>query len=161
MKKAILGILLLGEFAFGVCRTFAQCDCSWDIFPDRRPTAYDELKKADVVFYGQIVEMRMLDQKPEDVSAGTYEIDIKFRVEKAWRKDLDELVTVREYRYGCIHGFGIADRWLVYARFDKDNYLRTGYCSLTKRADKNVENDFKEFEKNGAKQTKIIKVSRK
>ncbi len=162
MKSVIVSLLTFVILAFGVRYTFGQCDCAKDIDPKLGfATAYDELKSVDVVFYGQIVEVKMLDQKPEDVAAGNYEVGVKFRVEKAWRKDLDEFVTIREYRNHCLIGFDVTERWLVYGRFDKNNYLRTNSCTRTKRADKNVDKDFKEFEKNGEKQTKIIKPSRK
>jgi hypothetical protein len=133
---------------------------SGDIRGSRYATAYEELKNSDAVFYGQVVEMKMIDRKPVREGASNYEVEIKFRVENAWRRDLEEYITIREYSDGCGIGFGLADRWLVYAYLDDDKNLRAGYCTRTRAADRNVDKDFKDFEANGEKQTKIIKASR-
>ena len=74
---------------------------------------------------------------------------------------MDEYLTIREYSDGCLIGFSIASRWLVYAYLDDDKNFRTGYCTRTRVAYRNVDKDFKEFEEKGEKQTKIIKASRK
>jgi hypothetical protein len=165
MKKIIFGILFICAIAFGGQNTLAQCDCfgneSDDIRGSRYSTAYEELKNSDAVFYGQVVEMKMIDRKPAREGASNYEVEIKFRVEKAWRRDLSEFITLREYSDGCGIGFGIADRWLVYAYLDASKNFRTGYCTRTRNVIKNVEKDFKEFEEKGEKQTKIIKTSSK
>jgi hypothetical protein len=161
MKQLFFGILLVSTFILGATITAAQCDCigaAKDIRGTGYSSAYEELKHSDVVFYGQVVQMRMIDRKPARPDAKNYEVEIKFRVEKAWRKDLEELISIREYSDGCIIGFDIAERWLVYATLDQDKNLRTYYCSRTRVAYRNVENDFKEFEKNGEKQTKILKA---
>jgi hypothetical protein len=163
MKQLILGILLFFTFAFGARDAFAQCCCLYNVSKDIRgsdySTAYEELKNSDAVFYGQIVEMKMIDRKPDREGANNYEVEIKFRVEKAWRRDLSEYITLREYSNGCGVGFVIASRWIVYADLDNDKNYRTGYCTRTRVAYRNIENDFKEFEANGEKQTKIIKTS--
>jgi hypothetical protein len=163
MKKIIFVILLIFTFAFGARDAFAQCCCfanvSENVRGSRYSTAYEELKNSDAVFYGQAVEMKMIDRKPAREGASNYEVEIKFRVEKAWRKDLNEFITLREYSDGCGIGFDIADRWLVYAYLDDDKNFRTGYCTRTRSADKSPDKDFKEFEANGEKQTKIIKAS--
>jgi hypothetical protein len=161
MKHLIFGLLLF-TFAAGTRQTFAQCDCagaSKDIRGTRYATAYEELKNAEAVFYGQVVEMKMIAREPARKGANNYEVEIKFRVEKVWRRDLDEFIAIREYSDGCIIGFRIADRWLVYAKFDEDKKFRTSYCTRTRVAYQNVETDFKEFEKNHVTQTKIIKAS--
>lgn len=161
MKQLSFGMLLVFTLAFAERQSLAQCDCinpSPDIRGSRYSTAYEELKNSDVVFYGQVVGMKMIDRKPAREGADNYEVEITFRVEKVWRRDLDEFITIREYSDGCIIGFQIAGRWLVYARFDDDKTLRTGYCTRTRVVYKNVEKDFKEFEKNGEKQTRIIKA---
>ena len=164
MKQLVLGNLLIVAFAFGAGDSLAQCDCIGavkDIRGTRYSTAYEELKNADAVFYGQVVEMKMIDRKPVRKGADNYEVEIKFRVEKAWRKDVDEFITIRDYSEACIIGFDIGDRWLVYAHLDDEGNFRTGYCTRTRSADRNVETDFKEFEKNKEKQTRIIKVPAK
>jgi len=99
MRQLILGILVIFTFTIGTSHTFAQCDCagaSKDIRGSRYSTAYEELKSADAVFYGQVVEMKMIDREPVRKGANNYEVEIKFRVEKAWRRDLDEFIAIRE-----------------------------------------------------------------
>ena len=161
MKKIVLASFVALIAVLSPDAVVAQCDCFLNVSKDVRgshySTAYEELKNSDVVFWGQVVEMKMIDRKPIREGADPYEIEIKFRVEKAWRKEVDEFVTIREYADGCGIGFGIADRWLVYADLDKNRVLRAGYCTRTRVAYNNVETDFKEFEKNGEKQTRIIK----
>lgn len=164
MRITIVGALLIFIFAFGTQNADAQCCCmmnmSDDIRGSRYATAYEELKNSEAVFYGQVVEMRMIDKKPVRKGADNYEVEIKFKIEKAWRRDLDEYITIREYSNGCLIGFSIASRWLVYAYLDNDKNFRTGLCTRTRVAYRNVENDFREFEEKGEKQTKIIKATR-
>lgn len=161
MKQLIYRTLIICTLVLGSQHALAQCDCagaSKDIRGTRYSTAYEELENADAVFYGQVVAKKMIAREPDRKGANDYEVEITFRVEKAWRRDLDEFITVREYTDGCIIGFDIAERWLVYAQFDEDKKFRTGYCTRTRIAYKNVENDFKEFEKNNVKPMKINKV---
>jgi hypothetical protein len=164
MRILIFGALLISASAFGARDAYAQCCCminvSEDIRGSRYATAYEELKNSDAVFYGQVVEMKMIARKPVREGGDNYEVEIKFKVERAWRRDLDEYITIREYSDGCGIGFSVASRWLVYASLGDDKNLRTSYCTRTRAADRNVDKDFKEFEEKGEKQTKIIKASR-
>ena len=136
MKRILFGALLICTYIYGGRDTFAQCDCmgnvSEDIRGSRYATAFEELKNSDAVFYGQVVEMKMIDRKPVREGADNYEVEIKFRVEKAWRRDLNEYLTIREYSDGCGIGFSVASRWLVYAYLDDDKNFRTGYCTRTR-----------------------------
>jgi hypothetical protein len=161
VRNLILSLVI--TMFFGAVQASAQCDCMGKTTQDIRgtiyETAYEELKNSDVVFYGQIVEMKMIPREPIRKDAQAYEIEMRFRVEKAWGRDLDEYTAIREYSDGCMIGFRIAERWLVYAKFDEQKNLRTGYCSRTRVADKNVEDDFKEFRKRGEPQTKIVTQS--
>ena len=163
MRKLIFGLVLVATYTLGANEVLAQCCCmdnvSTDIRGSRYATASEELKSSDAVFYGQVVELKMIGRKPAREGGNNYEVEITFRVEKAWRRDLKEFVTLREYSHGCLIGFGIADRWLVYANFDEENNLRTGYCTRSRSADRNVEKDFREFEKNGEAKKKVIKAS--
>jgi hypothetical protein len=165
MRRMLFGVLLIFAGAYGGRDTFAQCCCfanvSGDIRGSRYATAYEELNNSAAVFLGQVVEMKLIDRKPAREGASNYEVEIKFRVEKAWRRDLNEFVTLREYSDGCGIGFNIAGRWLVYAHLDESNNFRTGYCTRTRVIYKNIEKDLKEFETRGEKQTRIIKASPK
>jgi hypothetical protein len=163
MRKIFFGALLIITCTYGGRDAFAQCCCFSHVSPDIRgsgyATAYEELENSDAVFLGQVVEMKMIDRKPIREGARNYEVEIKFRVEQAWRRELNEFVTLREYSDGCGIGFGIADRWLVYADLDESRNFRTGYCSRTRLIYKNIDKDLSEFERNGEKQTRIIKAS--
>lgn len=166
MRKIIFfGVWLIFACTYSGDEAFAQCCCFANVSEDfngsRYSTAYEELKNSDAVFLGQVVEMKMIDVKPAREGAREYEVEIKFRVEKAWRRELSEYITLREYSDGCGIGFSIAGRWLVYATLDEDKHLRTGYCTRTRLIYKNIEKDFREFEEKGEKQTKIIKASPK
>ena len=162
-RSILLSFLLIFTFACGAHKAIAQCDCflneSDDVRGSRYATAYEELKNSDIVFYGQVVEMKMIDRKPVREGASDYEVEIKFRVEKAWRKDLTEFITIREYSDACVLGFDIAARWLVYANLDNNKIYRSGYCTRTRSVLRNVEKDFREFEDKNEKQTKITKIS--
>src|SRR5262245_58855721 len=145
MRITSLVVLFVLTVVLTAKATAAQCDCmgaSEEIRGTRYSTAYQELKHSDAVFYGQVVEMKMIDRKPSRDGADNYDREIKFRVERAWRKNLPQYVTIRDYSDGCIIGFHIADRWLVYANFDADKNLRTHYCTRTRSADRNVDKDF-------------------
>jgi len=163
MKNALFGILLIVFLFLAGRDAYAQCDCagyrSEDIRGSRYKTALEELKNSDAVFYGQVIEMKMIPRRRVEAGGDDYEVEIKFHVVKAWHTDLSEFVTIREYSQGCLIGFSIASRWLVYVRRDQDNNFRTSYCSRTRVAYRNPEKDFKEFEENGEKQSKILKVS--
>ena len=165
MKKIIYGLLLLGAFAFGERDAFAQCCCMENVSEGIRgshyATAYEELKNSDAVFLGEVVEMKKIARKPVRAGADNYEVEITFKVEKVWRKNLAELIKLREYSDGCGIGFGIAERWLVYAFYDDGGHLRTGYCTRTRWMIKNTDKDLKEFEEHGEKQTSILKASPK
>lgn len=160
MRNIFTGVICAALLGFVTNDVTAQCCCMSNYTKDIRgslyATAYEELINADAVFYGQIVEMKMLSRKPVRQGGRDYEVEITFRVEKAWRQDLNEYTKIREYSDGCLIGFDVADRWLVYAYYDDQKNLRTGYCTRTRVAYKNVEDDFKEFAKHGEKQTRII-----
>jgi hypothetical protein len=161
MRNLFLAVVCAALFGIVTSDVSAQCCCFSNVAPDirgsRYATAYEELENADAVFYGQIVEMKMLRKKPVRPGAQDYEVEITFRVEKAWRRDLDEYTKIREYSEGCLMGFGIAHRWLVYGYYDEEKNLRTGYCTRSRVAYQNVEDDFKDFAKHNEPQTKIIK----
>jgi hypothetical protein len=163
VRKLLFGALFIVICIYGGHDTFAQCCCMTNVSDDvrgsRYATAYEELKNSDVVFLGQVVEMKMIDRQPIREGANSYEVEIRFRVEKAWRSELNEFVTLREYSDGCGIGFGISGRWLVYANRYESKHFRTGYCTRTRVIYKNIDKDLKEFEENGEKQTRIIKSS--
>ena len=161
MRTTTFGTIFVLVLVSAATNVFAQCDCagaSSDIRGTRYATAYEELKNADAVFYGQVVELKMIDIKPLRKDANNYELQITFRVEKAWRRDVDQYLTVREYSDDCIIGFQVAERWLVYARFDENKNLRVDYCTRTRIVYKNIDKDLKEFADRSEKQTRITRT---
>jgi hypothetical protein len=69
VRKILFGALFIVICIYGGHDAFAQCCCmtnvSDDIRGSRYATAYEELKNSDVVFLGQVVEMKMIDRQPE------------------------------------------------------------------------------------------------
>lgn len=133
---------------FGTNAALAQCACS-------RPniTASEEFKAADIVFVGEVVEIKRTAPDKQN----RYTETVIFKVKNAWKQDSEEFVTITNEIYGCINGFVEKKDWLVYAYKRKNGTLGTGCCcSRTKSLLKATE-DLKEFEQNGEKPTNIVK----
>lgn len=65
MRITLLRMFFAFTLVFGASDTLAQCDCigaSQDIRGSRYSTACEEFKNFDAVFYGQVVEMKMIDK---------------------------------------------------------------------------------------------------
>jgi hypothetical protein len=148
MKTAISIIFFVGLVLFGTSEVFAQCACS-----RKNVSASEEFKLADIVFVGEVVEIKRTTPDKQN----RYTETTTFKVKSAWKKDLEEFVTVTNEIYGCINGFEKGKEWLVYAYEGKDNKLSNGCCcSRTKSLPKAAE-DLKEFEQYGEKPTTIVK----
>jgi hypothetical protein len=160
MRKLILGISLVSAFIFGAHEANAQCDCIGgsrenNYRGSKYSTPYEEFQNSEAVFIGECVEMKKIKRPPAFKSDFPYEYEIKFRVKKAWKKDLDELISLR-YWAGCFIGFKEREEYLVYAFVHKGR-LRTNYCSRT-RLLSTATVDLKAFEESGQKPRNIIKA---
>ncbi len=149
MGKLILSVLFLITFSFATGRVSAQCACKAKY---RNITAHNELKLADAVFVGMVIEIK---KAVRNKSNDSYVEIVKFKLKNAWKRDLEMFVTVRNKIQGCLNGFGAKEEWLIYAYNNGDSTFRTYCCcSRTKPLSKAAE-DLKEFEEKGEKQTTI------
>lgn len=160
MRKLILAICFISAFIFGAHKVNAQCDCIGgnrenDYRGSRYATAYQEFENSEAIFIGEFVEMKKIERPPAFKSDFPYEYEIKFKVKKAWKKNLEEIIFLR-YWAGCLIGFKEGQEYLVYA-FVHDGMLRTNYCSRTRLLSKAAV-DLKEFEERGEKPSDIIKA---
>jgi hypothetical protein len=163
MRKTMFCILLLGASILGVPETKAQCDCigaTPEIRGRRYRTAYEELKNSDVVFIGEVIEIKKVEKPPDSVAykgADHYELEILFKVKRTWKKALGESVAVRNAVEGCLIGFKKGEQYLVYAAAN-GKMLRTWYCSRTRLLAKAAK-DLREFEERRETPVKIIRTS--
>lgn len=80
-----------------------------------------ELKKAKAVFVGEVVE----------AGVGGKSSSYKFRVERYWKGERDELIVVSGAYGTCSVPFAIGQRWLVYAYDDERGGLMCDICTRT------------------------------
>lgn len=151
MKRIIIGLFLVSVSVVGVGEASAQCKCARTY-----PTAFDELKDVEAVFIGEVISKHIVEKPVVRADRqNVYEMEIKFRVKKVWRKNLKELVTVRFLVYGCNIAFDNGTEYLVYAINDKGRLRTYCCCSRTKPLSKAAE-DLKEFEKRGEEPKQVI-----
>jgi hypothetical protein len=161
MRKLFLAICVWSAFISGAHAVHAQCDCSGgnredDYRGSRYSTAYEEFENSEAVFIGEFVEMKKIERPPAFKSDSPYEYEIEFKVNKAWRKNLEDVVSLRFWA-GCLIGFEKGKEYLVYA-FVHEGVLRTNYCSRTRLLTK-AAGDLKEFEEKGEKPREIIEAA--
>lgn len=151
MKKIIRVILVAAFLSCGASELHAQCTCS-----NGYESAHDELKRAQAVFVGEVVEVKKVGffEDTEYV-----EFDVTFRVMAAWKNDLPETLTVRNTSEKKISSdFKEKERYLIYAYLYHDTLSTgTGCCTRTSLLSSATE-DIKEFRLKGEKPTRIIKA---
>lgn len=138
MTKFIYTILALVAISiFYLTTANAQCQC---VKPDR--TALEEYRDATVVFTGELVDL----QKTEPDKQYRYYETVKIAVDHVWKKNVDSIVTVKNYVYGCVQGWKPGDKYLVYAYLndDKVTYSTGCCCSRTGLLEK-TNSDVSEF----------------
>jgi len=100
--------------------------------------------RSDAVFVGQVVDIRPLKKKPDDVY--TY-VMVRFRVQESFRGVSGPIVGVGTTTTMCDTKFKQSKRYLVYASFDdKTNQFFTGMCTGTTLA-VDVDESVKELRK--------------
>ena len=159
MRNLILVTCALTSFPFGAHDASAQCYCLGGNLENeyrgsRYSTAYEEFKNSEIVFVGEFVDMKKIVRPPAFSTDFPYEYEIRFKVKKAWKKNLKEFISLRSWA-GCLVGFKEGEEYLVYAFIHK-RMLRTNYCSRTKLLAKAAV-DLKEFDENGETAREIIK----
>jgi|SRR5687768_10268168 len=125
-------LICVGHFA-----SVAQCEC-------KKPniTALEEYADATVVFTGEIVDI----QKSEPDKNNRFYETTKIAVVHAWKKNVDSIITVKNFIYGCVQGWKIGDKYLIYGYLNDDNltYSTGCCCSRTGKLEK-TEKDISDF----------------
>lgn len=136
-KFTYLSLALLAFSLLCLETVNAQCACS-----KRNITALEEFKDATIVFTGEIVDI----QRSEADEQERYYETAKIAVDHAWKENIESIVTIKNYVYGCVQGWKVGDKYLVYAYLNKDNitYSTGCCCSRTGRLEK-TEKDIIEF----------------
>jgi hypothetical protein len=138
MFKFTYSILAIFAFTFLYLETAtAQCACA-----KRNISAVEEYKDATVVFTGEILDI----QRTEADKQNRYYETAKIAVDHVWKENIDSIVTIKYYVYGCVQGWKVGDKYLVYAFLNQDNvtYSTRCCCSRTGKLEK-TENDISEF----------------
>jgi len=141
----------------------AQCDCvgqTSEIRGSRYASAFEDLNHSAVVFVGEVTEMRNVPKLQNSNSSGakTYELKVRFQVQRACKRAVEEYLTLRTNVDDCIIGFEAGERYLVYAVADGE-LLRTWYCSRTRLVAR-AQKDLDEFESHGVKPFEIKRASK-
>jgi hypothetical protein len=151
MKRLILNLCLIVASVIGAADAIAQCTC---VPTYVNITPHNEFKLASVVLIGEILEIKKTDL---NMKTGHYTEIIKVKVKKAWKRDIESAVTIRNRVVGCINGFKEKEEWLLYVYKDQDGTLGTYCCcSRTRPVSKAIE-DLKEFEEKGEMPAKVFK----
>ncbi len=106
------------------------------------------------MFIGKVIE---ITKTARDKNDGSYVEIVKFEVKKAWKRDLETFVIIRNKIQGCINGFDENEEWLVYAYNKQDGMLVTYCCCSRTRLLSKAAEDLKEFEAKGEQPAKIRK----
>ena len=138
MVKLTYSILAVFGVSFLYLETAsAQCTCA-------KPhiTALEEFQDATVVFTGEITDI----QKSAPDAQHRYYETAKIAVDRVWKENIDSIVTIKNYVYGCAQGWNVGDKYLVYAyrNEDKVTYSTGCCCSRTGMLGK-AEKDITDF----------------
>jgi hypothetical protein len=149
MRKIILGVLIITICGFGARKTFAQCSCS------PRLTLREHFQRADAVFVGKIIEVKMIPQENIDEYVKVMKVEVK----QTWKQDLGKFVIVKRYpEKGTTSSAQPNDELLFYGYKIKDDdgsFVAGGCCSRTTIL-LNAAEDLEQFRKMGEKPKKII-----
>jgi TonB family protein len=138
MFKFTYSILAIFALLFLCLETaYAQCACA-------KPniTALDEYKDATIVFTGEIIDIQRSERDKQD----RYYETVKIAVDRVWKENVDSIVTIKYYVYGCVQGWKVGDKYLVYAYMNQDKvtYSTGCCCSRTGKLERS-EKDISEF----------------
>ena len=163
MKKLFPILCFVFAFAYSNAIVKAQCDCGGYRYEKDNSrgslykTAFEELQNSTSVFVGKVIEVKKVKIKPAYKGDFDYNYEVKFEVEKSWKKDTPKEIVVTEGS-GCILGFKEGEEYLVYASLSKGILWET-YCSRTRKLFY-AEEDLKEFEEKGAKPQDIVEKTK-
>src|SRR5687767_5452044 len=80
----------------------AQCTCA-------KPniTALEEFTDATVVFTGETTDI----QKSTPDAQHRYYETARMVVDRVWKENIDSIVTIKNYVYGCVQGWKVGDKY--------------------------------------------------
>ncbi len=135
MKSLLLFVLMIASVMLSADAALA-CTCA------PAGSAARELDRSTAVFAGKVVEVRR-HRRAQDIFG---EVEVVFRVEKAWKGVEARTVSVftSSHSAACGYGFKRGRTYLVYAHANADGRLSTGICSRTRRL-KDAGEDVKEL----------------
>ncbi len=148
MRKITLGIWFIIILIIGAREAACQCTCNPRSPGYRYLTAHEALKTSDIVFTGEIVELKK-GEAPD-------EYEVKFKIKSVWKKDVGESVLLRTYRVSCGFFGEKGEEYLVYA-YVREGMLTTHGCTRTALLAKAAE-DLKEFKEKGEKPVKVYET---
>ena len=154
MRKIILGIGFICVFALGAREATCQCKCPSAVPGSKHLSAYEALKTSDAVFVGEVGEIVTVATFRGDGNDVPYEYEVKFKVKRAWKKSLTEIIAVRTYAGGCRLIFDKGKEYIVYA-YTVGNMLRTAPCSRT-RPSASAAEDLREFQNKGERPVEFV-----
>ncbi|MCA1594745.1 MAG: hypothetical protein LC754_19380 [Acidobacteria bacterium] len=141
MKKLFSAVCFLAICMFGV-QNASACECNPIAI-----TAWGELQASDVVFTGQVVDVREIQIPFDNAGRYTIELEVKFRVKKNLKGIEGKEVVLRSnpgFGGDCGIRFKKGEKYLVYAN-QFNGRLQTSGCTRTKLM-KHAAPDFKEIE---------------
>lgn len=144
MKVIIPALVFISVCIVGVDGALAQCACAHPNI-----TAFEEFKNSEAVFIGEVVGSDIVEKPAHKTRDDVYDMEIKFKVKKVWRKSLPEEVSVRFLVYCCIRKFEKGSEELVYAFKDDKGRLRMYCCCTRSRPLVDAAEDVKEFKERG------------
>ena len=152
LMKGILRVLFfISGCALGVNGALAQCSCL-----NPNITAFEEFKKSEAVFIGEVLASDIVEKPAGKIRGDVYDMEIKFKVKKVWRKSLQEEVSVRFLVHGCIRDFDKGTEHLVYVHNDDKGRLRMYCCCTRSRLLVDAAEDVGEFKARGEEPKPII-----
>ena len=151
MKAVVTVLVFIFGFIAGADAVLAQCTCAHP-----NTNALEEFDRSEVVFIGEVVDSKVVEKPASPSREDSYDMEVKFKVKKVWRKRLQEEVSVRFLVDGCSATFKKGTEHLVYAVKDNKGRLRM-YCCCTRSGPlEKAGDDIKEFEKRGEEPKQII-----
>lgn len=159
MRKLLIALWLVSVFILGAREASCQCKCAANVPGSKYLTPHEALKTSDVVFIGEVVDVKKVVISRTQKREKSYEYEVKFKVKRAWKKELEEITTLRTgHNDGCLLSFEEGEEVLVYA-YVREEMLRTGACTRTKLLSQAAE-DVKDFEEKGEKPVRVIETLR-
>jgi hypothetical protein len=125
MKKILFSLGIFGIFVLGTGKVFA---CSCVFLPEGKKAVATAYKNSTVVFYGKVISISK--------NTENYYVTVKFKVEKSWKNQSKDELTIQTGQGGgdCGFPFEAGREYLVYA-YGNNTVLETNICQRTSYSD--------------------------